>query len=93
MAKIIKITFPENCIGCELCVIEVQRQLNKLGLEGSPIRIFRNQEENMIGEVIFTIDMDKTVNKLKVEKIKNICPTGVFTVEESSEVDEEHLLE
>lgn len=92
MAKILKITFPENCIGCELCVLEVQRQLNKAGLDGSPIRIFRNQEEDVIGEVAFTIDMDKSVNELKIEKVKNICPTGVFTIEDIAE-EEEHFLE
>ena len=45
MTKILKATYMENCIGCELCVLETQRQLKKVGLEGAPIRIFRKRKE------------------------------------------------
>lgn len=86
MAKTLKITFPEKCIGCELCVAEVQRQLNKVGLDGSPIRVFRNNEDhNVFGNVTYIIELDNTVDSLAINKIKDICPTGVFTVEEKTE--------
>lgn len=97
MTKTLKITFPHKCIGCELCVQEVQRQLGKVGLDGSPIRIFKNKEERiLLGEIKFTIEIDNSVNELDIKKIKEICPTGVFTVEETKikkKDDLEKLLE
>jgi ferredoxin len=94
MAKKLKITFPQKCIGCELCIMETQRQLNKAGLEGSLIRVFRNKEERiLLGDVSYTIDVNPEINNLKIEKIRNICPTGVFTIEESGDEDEEDLLQ
>lgn len=79
MAIILKASFEKNCIGCELCVAEVQRQLGKVGLDGSPIRIFRNEAASGI---TFTIDLDPSVNKLDIERIEKICPALVFTLEE-----------
>lgn len=91
MSKVLKITFPEKCIGCELCVYEAQRQLKKIGLDGSPVRIFRNKESNSIfGNITFEIDIDNTITKLDVKKISNICPTEVYTIEEVEK--EEKLL-
>ena len=82
MAKVLKISFPDKCKGCELCVMEVQRQLKKIGLDGSPIRIFRNKEERvLLGEIIFSIDMDQNINNLKIKKIAASCPTVVFKIE------------
>jgi ferredoxin len=93
MVKLLKISFPEKCIGCELCILEVQRQLNKVGLDGSPIRIFRNKEERiLLGEVTYTIELDPSVGNLKLEGIKKACPTGVFTIEDV-EKPEDSLLE
>lgn len=103
MAKILKISFPEKCIGCELCVIEVQRQMGKLGLEGSLIRVFRNPSMATLASnapsgiapigsdptpttvLVYSIEMDPKINQQNIEKIKDICPTGVFTIEESAE--------
>lgn len=79
--KILKAEFPERCIGCELCVTEAQHQLKKLGLEGSLIRIFRSKNKDKLS---FSIDMDPRINKLKIEEIKNVCPQGVFTIEDES---------
>ena len=94
MPKVLKVSFPEKCTGCELCVFEVQRQLNKIGLDGSPIRIFKNKEERvLLGDVVFTVDLDPKVNKNDLEKIKGICPTGVFTIEEVGKEQQEQLLE
>ncbi len=73
MGKILKVVLPSKCIGCEMCVLEAQRQLGKLGLEGSFIRIFREDVE-------FSIVLDPQVNTLDVEKIKDICPGGVYEV-------------
>ena len=94
MAKVLKVTFPEKCIGCDLCVLEAQKQLKKVGLDGAPLRVFRNKEERiLLGDITFAIDMDPQVNDLKIEKIEKICPTGVFTVEETEKPGEEQLLE
>ncbi len=76
MNKILKVMLPKKCIGCELCVFEAQRQLEKVGLEGAFIRIFRDGQN-------FSIVLDPQVNTLDVEKIKSICPKGVFEVLES----------
>lgn len=75
----LKISFPEKCIGCELCVAETQRQLNKVGLEGALIRILK--------ENAFSVQIDANVNKLNLQKVMGICPTGVFTIEEKEEDD------
>jgi NAD-dependent dihydropyrimidine dehydrogenase PreA subunit len=40
MSKTLKAVRPEKCNGCELCVLESQRQLEKVGLEESLIRVF-----------------------------------------------------
>ena len=94
MAKVLKITFPEKCIGCDLCVLEAQRQLKKVGLDGSPIRIFKNKEERiLLGDLTYSIDMDPKVNKLKIQRIKDICPQAVFTAENISNDEDPHLLE
>lgn len=76
--KKIKATFPKRCTGCELCMLEVQRQLTKVGLEESLIRIFRRPKEN--GTLEFLIEIDPRVNSLDIEKIKEICPTKVFEI-------------
>jgi hypothetical protein len=83
MPKVLKATFKKNCIGCEMCVAEVQHQLGKVGLEGSPIRIFRAIDEK--GRLTFSVDIDPRVNELDIEKIAGICPTLVFTIEEESD--------
>jgi NAD-dependent dihydropyrimidine dehydrogenase PreA subunit len=70
----LKISYPEKCIGCELCIAETQRQLNKVGLEGALIRILK--------ENAFSVQLDPSVTKLNLQRIIEICPTGVFTIEE-----------
>lgn len=81
MTKILKAAFPKKCIGCELCLMEAQCQMGKVGLDGSPIRIFRNSEEGLS----FEIDLDPLVNDLDIKKIAEVCPTKVFTIEELEE--------
>lgn len=84
MAKSLKIQFPQKCIGCELCVLEMQKQLDKVGLEGALIRILRNEKKG--SEFLeYTIDLDPRVNKLDIEEIKNICPTDVFEIIEEDD--------
>ena len=78
MSKILKISFPKKCTGCELCLMEAQRQLGRAGLDGSPIRIFRNSENGLS----FEIDLDPVVNELDIKKISEACPETVFTVED-----------
>lgn len=56
--------------------MEVQRQLNKIGLNGSPIRVFRNGTK-------FTVKVDITDSNIDLSKIREVCPTQVFTIQES----------
>lgn len=78
MAKLI----PENidkCTGCELCVLEAQRQLKKVGLEGALIRIFRTQK-GKTEYLKYGIDLDPRIEQLNLEDIKNICPRSVYKI-------------
>jgi hypothetical protein len=84
MAKILKAAFPNNCIGCELCVFETQRQLNKLGLEGSLIRVLKKLDHTE-NSLEYQLAIDPKINDLDIEKIKNICPKAVFAIEEQDE--------
>ena len=77
--KIIKASYPQKCTGCEMCVIECQHQLKKVGLEGSLIRVFRKKLKT---KNKFDIDIDPRTNKLDIQKIKDSCPWGVFTIDE-----------
>jgi hypothetical protein len=82
MSKVLKAMYPDRCTGCEMCVIEVQQQMKKLGLEGSLIRVFRKVDKTNKEKLIFSIELDPKVSKLDIESIKNICPQGVFSVED-----------
>lgn len=86
MSKVLKATFPQKCIGCEICVMEVQKQLNKAGLDGSLIKVLRNTDEN--GNLVFSIDIDPQVNDLDIQTIKKTCPTLVFTIQEEDQIDD-----
>ena len=72
---ILKVVFPEKCNGCEMCVLEAQRQLGHVGLEGAFVRVFRKKGS-------FSIDVDPQINNLDITKIKDICPKSVFIIEE-----------
>lgn len=86
MPKILKPTQKDKCTGCELCVFEVQRQLKKVGLEGSLIRVFRKKSpENE--KVSFDLELDPRINILDVEKIASICPKNVMEVLDKKEND------
>ncbi len=78
--KTLRVTFPERCRRCELCVMESQRQLEKVGLEGALIRISKNNDA-----LSFSIYLDPQVNKLDIEKIRTRCPMEVYTIEERDE--------
>lgn len=86
MAKILKVIFSEKCIGCEICVMEVQHQLNRVGLEDSLIRIFRKYDD-VKKEARYEVLLDPRVQEADIERIARICPTGVFSVEESDGED------
>lgn len=83
--KKLKAEFEKNCIGCELCVMGAQRQLKRVGLEGSPIRVFKKNKED---KLVYEIDLDPSVNTLDIQKIVDICPVLVFSIEEEEEEDE-----
>ena len=84
MAKFLKVSFPENCIGCELCVAETQRQMQKVGLDGALIRVFKDRKDSS-DVIVFSIELDPRVNSIDIEKIIEICPTKVFTVEDKED--------
>jgi len=73
--KKLTVKFPGKCIGCELCAMQIQRQLGKVGLDGSLIRILRDG-------IKYSVVVDQNVNKYDINELKQICPTGVFAVEE-----------
>ncbi|MBW6441916.1 hypothetical protein K0B04_03395 [Patescibacteria group bacterium] len=86
MPKTIKPTQKDKCIGCELCVFESQRQLKKIGLEESLIRIFRKKSADK-QTVEYDLEIDPRINILDIEKIVSICPKEVFEIVESSNND------
>lgn len=81
MAKTLKPVRCEKCNGCELCVLEAQRQLEKVGLEESLIRIFTKKDPDEEYPQ-FSPNLDPRINSIDIEKIKNICPKDVFETEE-----------
>ncbi len=84
MTKVLKVTFPENCIGCELCVFEAQKQLKKVGLNGALVRVLKAKSEDGLE---FLVEVDPQINELDVRKIAKVCPKSVFTLEERSDED------
>ena len=87
MAKVLKVSFPNRCNGCELCVLAIQRQFNRTGLDGSLIRVFRKKEADGI---VYSIEMDPSINSYDIASIAKACPTGVFEIAE--EINEEQFL-
>jgi NAD-dependent dihydropyrimidine dehydrogenase PreA subunit len=76
--KILKASFENRCNGCELCIHEAQRQLGKIGLSDSPLRILRDATtSNLYFHVVLDEDL---LEKINLEEIVKICPTGVFEV-------------
>lgn len=84
MPKVLIVKQREECNGCELCVMEAQRQLKKVGLNDSLIRIFRKSDPEK-DTLQFSIEIDPRIEILDIEKIKNICPKLVFEIEEREE--------
>ena len=82
MPKILKVSFPEKCVGCEMCALEAQRQLRKIGLDGALIRVFRNTNSKL-GNMEYALEIDPRISSLNVDKIQKICPKGVFEIEET----------
>lgn len=78
--KILKATFENRCNGCELCVMEAQRQLKKVGLTDTPIRILR---DNTSSNLYFYVEIDESsIKKIDINEIYKVCPTGVFEIVE-----------
>ena len=74
MSKILKVTNEKACIGCDLCVLLSSRLVNqKLSINKSPIDVKRVGRNYLV-----TIAPGVSIN---AEKIVNICPTGVFSLE------------
>jgi len=85
--RILKATFEDRCNGCELCVMEAQRQLKRVGLSDAPIRILR---DNTSSNLYFYVELNESLlTKLNVNEIFKVCPTGVFEIIE--EQDEQLL--
>lgn len=87
MPKTLNILFPEKCIGCELCVIECQKQLGKIGLDGALIRVLKSRDFKN-NQIKFAIEIDPKVNDMDIKKISHICPAGVFSIEEKEPSNE-----
>lgn len=83
--KKLKVLNIKKCTGCELCVMESQRQLKRATLQDSLIRVFKNKKEN--SEYLqYSVELDPQIDTLNVEKIREICPTRVLEiVEEQNE--------
>ena len=64
-----------------MCVFESQRQLKKIGLEESLIRVFRGKNENT-NTVTFDIEIDPRSSVIDTEKIATVCPREVLEVVE-----------
>lgn len=79
MSKRLIVTNSKKCIGCELCVFQAQTEARKVGLEGSPIRILREMKDKLQ----YVVDIDPSINKLNIEKIKASCPKAVLDITES----------
>jgi hypothetical protein len=78
--KVLKATFENRCNGCELCVFEAQRQLGKVGLSDTPIRVLKDaNSSNLYFHIVLDDDM---LYKINLEEIVKICPTGVFEIVE-----------
>jgi hypothetical protein len=84
--KYLKATFENRCNGCEMCVFEAQRQLGQIGLTNSPIRILRDATNS---NLYFHVEIDDSLDNLKVEEVLKICPTGVFEI---LEIEDESLI-
>lgn len=69
-----------------MCIFEAQRQLKKVGLEDSLIRVFRKKNPETQA-LEFELEIDPRVNILDVEKISSICPKKVFEVQEDTKND------
>lgn len=82
--KILKASFENRCNGCELCVLEVQRQLGKVGLTDSPIRILRDTSKST---VYFHVEIDPSVSNLDIKEVLKVCPTSVFEILEEEDED------
>ena len=80
-SKILEISFPEKCIGCELCIQEAQRQIGKIGLDEAPIRIFNsNKTTNLTNTPTYEIVINKDINKLDIEKIESILVSAALEI-------------
>ena len=76
--KILKATFENRCNGCELCLLEAQRQVGKIGLSDSPIRILRDSSSS---NLYFHVVIDEELlEKINLDEIVKICPTGEFEI-------------
>lgn len=82
--KILKVSFPEKCIGCDMCVFAAQRALGRVGFEGAPIRILKSDQG-------FLVHLDFLVSDLDIKDIARVCPTGVFTIEDAPEGQDPEL--
>ena len=56
-------------------MMEAQRQLKRVGLEGALIRILLSADG-------YSVVMDPQINELDIQKFKDICPTAVFAIQE-----------
>jgi len=80
MAKTIKASYQSRCFGCEMCLMECQRQMKKAGLEGSYIRVLRDAKNGLE----FRVYVDPKIRELNIDRIIKVCVRQVL-----EEVDED----
>jgi len=86
--KIIKATFENRCIGCELCIYEAQRQLGKIGVIDSPIRILKEKSGN---KIYLHVELDERVQNLNLTELQKVCPALVFEIVEQTEDEDKYI--
>ncbi|MEK7595596.1 MAG: hypothetical protein AAB443_03360 [Patescibacteria group bacterium] len=85
--KILRVTNPDKCIGCELCAFVANRLCGRVGISGSPVKILGKDKP-------FKIHLDPSVNDLEIDKIAGICPKDCFSVDDTEDLSElEYMLE
>lgn len=86
--KIIKATFENRCVGCELCLFEAQRQLGKIGIIDSPIRILKEKSGN---KIYLHVELDERVQDLNISEIQKVCPALVFEIIDRPEDEDKYI--
>lgn len=72
MDNLLRVSKPERCIGCGLCVLEAGKNYksNRISVSNSPIRVVGKP-----GNFKIIIDYGIPIDSVQIEKL---CPRGCF---------------